>query len=613
MKKNIFLIPLVIYAILTLSTLLYWDKIKINSVTGDEPHYIVMSSGIIKYGTLEQTTPYDEEFRARKIYKSGLAPKGATPSTENTHALLGPNGLFNIHNIGLPLLIAPAYLLAGVFGVKLFMIFLGSPIILFAWKFATYFSNNKVNALWAVLAATISMPFIPASNQVYPDLLAGLIGLMGLHWYLTLNEKRGLVSEILLTIAILLLPWLQIKFSATCIVLIASISVKAYLQSKDLKKVIGILIISGLSFITLASYNLHAFGRVSGPYISGALEISQTSLMVLLGLFIDQNQGFIFQNPVNLIGILAIGWMFKVNRDFILIWGIVFLSLIIPNGLHPAWYGGGSLSGRFQWAAAVTFIIPTLYGLLAIAKDKKNFFRVIILCGLILQLYFFYHYALNGFDLYNKAQSTLFDVYSIFYFPAQSWMPMLYDSSWAFSYYPNYSWTVLVGALLGMGFFYKKSISNKVIICFCIIFSLVIYFTGLISSHPKNEALFYAHKLPSQSGRILNLNRFAEQGYDQPGFITFGPYLPLRKGKYEVVISYRSVAKKTEVVGWADIYNATSGVQVTRTPMQGTNGEKEGLILQFEISQWKLSLFEFRTYWDGISNLEILDITLQQL
>ena len=74
MKKNALFIALLIYGIFSLATLFSWQSKGINTVTGDEPHYLVMSSGIAKQGSLEQTAPYMEEFKAREIYKHGLAP-----------------------------------------------------------------------------------------------------------------------------------------------------------------------------------------------------------------------------------------------------------------------------------------------------------------------------------------------------------------------------------------------------------------------------------------------------------------------------------------------------------------------------------------------------------
>lgn len=348
MRKNALFIALLIYGIFSLATLFFWQYKGVNTITGDEPHYLVMSSGIVKQGSLEQTAPYREEFKARKIHKHGLAPEDAQPSPQNTHAVLGPNGLFNVHNIGLPLLLAIPFLLGGVLGAKLAMVFFSALVVMAAWKFSSHFTEDKIQRLWAVIAATISLPLIPASGQIYPDVLAGLISLVGLYWFFTIHQRRTADLEVLLTAVVVFLPWLQIKFAATCVVLVLSITAKIYFQSRDIKKIARILLFAGASCFALASYNYYAFGKISGPYQSGALEMSKTSLMVLLGLHFDQNQGFIFQNPVNLIGILAIGWIYKFNRAFSLVWALVFLSLIVPNALHPNWYGGGGFQAAFN-------------------------------------------------------------------------------------------------------------------------------------------------------------------------------------------------------------------------------------------------------------------------
>lgn len=452
MKKYPILIILLIYNFLALATFFSWNAKGINTATGDEPHYLVMSSGIVNYGSLEQTAPYRDEFRSRAIYRHGLAAKEAQPSPENTHAVLGPHGLFNIHNIGLPLLLALPFVLGGVVGAKLFMVLFGDIIVVIAWEFSSRFSKNQTHRLLAVIAAAIAFPIIPASNQIYPELVAGLITLIGLYWFFTAHEWRSRSLEITFAIAISFLPWLQIKFAATCAILIIAISAKIYIDSRDRKRVLRVLIIAGASCIALMLYNYYAFGKVSGPYQSGALEISKTSLMVFMGLHFDQNQGLLILNPVNLIGVLAIGWICRKHRAFSLIWILTYLSLTIPNALHPNWYGGGSFSGHFGWAAAITFVIPTIYGLIEIGKSRERVFQVVTVGGMLLQIYFFYQYTVVGANLYNKGPGTEVDSYSIFYQPIHSWMPMLYDSSWAYSYAPNYAWLIFFCSLVFIGF-----------------------------------------------------------------------------------------------------------------------------------------------------------------
>ena len=60
---------LLIYLIAALATLLLWESRGLNQVTGDEPHYLVMASGLIHDLSLEQTKPYRQEFDQKKIYK----------------------------------------------------------------------------------------------------------------------------------------------------------------------------------------------------------------------------------------------------------------------------------------------------------------------------------------------------------------------------------------------------------------------------------------------------------------------------------------------------------------------------------------------------------------
>lgn len=612
MNKYTIPVALLAYLLFSLATLAAWHKKEINTVTGDEPHYLVIASGIAKYGSLEQTRPYQEEIEKRQIYKHGLAPAGEIPSPANTHTVAGPNGLFNIHNIGLPLLLVLPFALGGVIGAKVFMIACGALVILMGLKFSSLFSNNRPHHFWSVIAAAISLPLIPASNQIYPDVLAGLIALTGLYWFLTSHKSRTKTQESLLAIMLAFLPWLQIKFAAPQLLLILAISARICLDSKDYTRAMRILLISGISCIALGLYNHYAFGKFSGPYQSGALEISKTSFMVLLGLHFDQNQGLLFQNPINFIGILAIGWLYRFDRKFALVWGLVFLSLIVPNALHPNWYGGGSFSGRFEWAAAIVFIIPTIYGLTRIRESRSGLFRAVIAAGVILQLYLFYRYAVRSTHLYNKSADVWPDVYSIFFQPLHAWLPMLYNSNWAFGYAPNYAWAALILGLFFWGFTETKCSSKKYVLSGIFFFALITV-SGLFKDQLPDEITFDASRLPSQTGTIAGPSRLADQSANDPGFINFGPYFPLRKGNYEVTLRYKSPADQSKTIGWFDVFDASAGEQARQTPAKGTGNASHELKLNFQVDERRPHLFEFRTYWNGLSSLEVQHIHLRKL
>lgn len=612
MTKNSIQSILLAYIFLTITTLILWNKAKINDVTGDEPHYLVMASGIAFQGTFEQTQPYKEEFKTRKIFTAGLAPEDATPSPENTHSIAGPHGLFNIHSIGLPLLLALPFLAGGVIGAKLFMIFCGAAAIVITWKITEIFSGDKRHRYLSVLAMGISLPLIPASNQIYPDIIAGFLALTGLYWFLTTKSKRTSEIEIAIISAIAFLPWLQIKFAGTCALLVAATTLKIYIESRDYKRILNILLIVGISCGLLAAYNYYAFGKVSGPYQSGALEVSEKSFMVLLGLCFDQNQGFLLQNPINLIGVISIGWIYHKDRALALLLTLTLASLIVPNAMHPNWYGGGSFSGRFGWSAGIVFMLPTTYGLLALVSTKEKLYRTIICLSIALQLYFFYRYAITGTTLYNNGPATWLDNYSIFYFPLHTWLPMLYDSSWAYNYIPNYAWTILIISIFCLGFAKTNIPRNVAASCIAIPLAFMLI-AGLFPPKRNNEITFLAKDLPSQTGKTTNSIRIAQQSLDSPGFVNFGPYFPLRKGQYELVLKYKSAGPEDHKIADFDIYDATSRRKIGFYPLYGTANNTRKFRIGFKAPYWNPHPMEFRTNWNGTYDINLYEIVLRKI
>lgn len=369
---------LLIYLFLAFITFFVWNKQSFYYITGDEPHYLVMTQGLIRDRTFEQTQAYKTEFQTRKIFKYGLAPLDANPSPANTHAVLGSHGLFNVHNIGLPLLLIIPFFLGGTLGAKGFLILCSGFIPILIWKVSIRFNMNLVQRWFAVFATCITLPFLPSANQIYPDLFSGLITLSGLYWFLTLQKKRSRLLEFAWISLLVFLPWLQIKFIAPCLLLVTGLSVKRFLLTRCYQEMLPFLVLIFFSCVGLLAYNHYAFDSILGPYQADALEFSRTSLMVIVGLFFDQNHGFLWQNPLHFIGLFAIGRLFYYDKFFTLFWALVFFSLLIPNGLHPNWYGGGSFSGRFAWSAAVLFIIPTLYGLFMMGKTNPRLFNYLI-------------------------------------------------------------------------------------------------------------------------------------------------------------------------------------------------------------------------------------------
>jgi|SRR5579875_135196 len=436
--------PLVIlvslYLLACLLTLGYWHAMDWHYQTGDEPHYLIMASGIIRHGTLEQTIPYREDYEHPTIYKGWLG-SDANPA-KNGHTFVGPHGLFNVHGIGLPLLLAIPYGIAGVGGAKVFLILLSSCILVVAWKISSFFIPNRSINFWSTAAVGLALPLLLASSQVFTELPAGLFALIGMYWLLTTDNRRPWTAEVPMVFAIVFLPWLHIKLLLPGAILAGAISWKLVREGHPRRRAHLLLGAFIFSIGLLVMYNEYAFGRLLGPYTEGEFQLSKTSLMVLIGLFLDQAHGFLLQNPVQFVGLFSIGLLIVTDALAAAVWSALFLALLVPNGLYDAWYGAWSFVGRFEWTAAIVFFVPTLLGLARLGSACPRFFSSIIAIGAVIQAQAYYWYTFRNVEVINKwgvnVPLPLPPSYSPFYGHLAPLLPVFGNPSWAFHYPPNY-------------------------------------------------------------------------------------------------------------------------------------------------------------------------------
>lgn len=610
------------YLFLTLLTVGVWQSKHYYAVTGDEPHYLVMADGLIRHGQLEQTLPYQEEFKTHAICQQGLAAADASPSPHNTHAVQDPRGLFNVHNIGLPILLAIPWLLGGVTGAKLSMILASGLAVVIAWKLSGLFSADTGSRCLAVTATTIALPFLPAAGHIFPDLPAGILSLTGVYWLFSMEKKRSGWMEVALMSGIAFLPWLQIKFAPASALLAAGVLVRHYQQNRDVGHSIRLASIALSSAGLLAAYNAYAFGNLFGPYhlppyAGKSIEFSTTSLMALTGLFLDQNQGFLLQNPVLFVGIAAL-WPLLKQYPFIgSVWLLVFLSLIIPNGLHPYWYGGYSFSGRFMWASALVFSVSALWGLNHLARTNRRLFRLMTISGILLQLYFYLSYTFGGEDaaLYNR--SNLWEVsYPIFYGHIHAYLPSFHDSGNTWKMAINYSWMLVTLGLLLSGVMTKTAAARRVTrrgIAIALGVTLAVILIGERLTPTVSSTAFAVAELPTTTGAIQANRRVATPGINQPGAVTFGPYLPLPAGSYTATVAYQSSLPVGGLAGKADVYYSHPDTVLLETALTGTGGKPASVALAFTVSpQQAGKRYEIRNFWNGNGVLSIETVTLSR-
>jgi hypothetical protein len=120
--------------------------------------------------------------------------------------------------------------------------------------------------------------------------------------------------------------------------------------------------------------------------------------------------------------------------------------------------------------------------------------------------------------------------------------------------------------------------------------------------------VFPAKDLPSLTGRLNERGaRVATEGVDRQNFVTYGPYIALKKGAYQIHIYYSSSAAPTQSIGTWDIMNGTSAV--ANGSLKGTNGKIEIMSVYFNASDTPTK-YEFRNNWTGSKDIEIYKIEL---
>jgi hypothetical protein len=127
---------------------------------GDEPHYLLTAKSIVDDGNADLTDEYRER-SYRAFYPRTLEP----------HGLLTRGRLNEPHGVGFPLLIAPAYAIAGTKGVEVLLAAIAALAVLLAYRLALRVVPDPW-ALGATLAVGLSPPLLAYSTAVYPELAA---------------------------------------------------------------------------------------------------------------------------------------------------------------------------------------------------------------------------------------------------------------------------------------------------------------------------------------------------------------------------------------------------------------------------------------------------------
>lgn len=576
-----------------------WRIEKTHSITGDEPHYLVIADGLLPTFELEQTGPYTREFQNRTIVAGGLAAKSASPTPSNTHAEIGPHGLFNVHNIGLPALLSIPYLLGGEIGARFAMIAMGALAIFLILKMLSLSGISARGQAAIAVPLCIALPFVSGATQIYPDLPGGALCLLGVYMLFrgpqAQRRRDGLFASILLAY----LPWLHIRFALPMMIILISL---AFTWRKELpikSLVLRFAVPAFISLVLLATYNTYAFGHASGPYQSGDVMLNRIAIMQFFGLIFDQNQGIFLQQPLHFVGLYYLVHIGRKKLVATLTSLFVVLSLIGPNATHWNLYGGWSFSGRFGWAAATVLCSITALAAAQLWSEHKRTAQVLLSLSFAVQLRHLIAIFVQRRILFPHIFDGWIGTYSTFWSKVEAALPQWRDYRWAFSYTPNFLFICFAVAVLVIGAVSSHSSKSQRTLLLSCTATLVLLLSAYsrFGDLPFPQQRWAASQLSSSVGKVENLSRVANNG-DPKGLLTYGPYWEVPSGQYEVGIRYKTDGV-TDINGIIDVYVADRNTVVTAVDLPNTHNESQELFFPINISSKTSGKIELRTTYEG--------------
>ena len=569
-----------------LATLLaYWwtttDRI---SLTGDEPHYLILTASLLRDGDLDMRNNYADDARTREIYGP----------VEVRHSVGRDGREWPSHTPGISVLLVPAFALAGGLGARLMLCLLIIPIL--GWACWLWFRDRAPPGDVALVIAGVLLcpPVLFGSSQVYPDLLAGAI-LFALAAWLWNAPRRTPGTWAVWWLVAGGFIWLHIRFLATAAVLplIGAWQLWRDQPWRDSASehwpshaaVAGLFLVGTAAFVW---FQLATYGDLFSARLGEMNQSIWRAAEFFIGWHLDQSNGVFLMQPLLLAGPVALGWMVYRRHPLTIPWILIYASLVVPQAMRVHW--GGVPAGRFNWASMWLWLIPIGLWLEAERETLGRYLRPTVLAAIALQAVLAIRWIPDPTRLFSYpeasfvwARDSLFPlsaryVLPDFYLdPGNGWWVVRY-----LEYLPNLIWVATTVLLIVTGWMWNAEGRRRlrpVWIGGLAVAALLLPVEPTADAEsPRDDGLhdpmvrsiqsmfprrFEAERMtPMQTadrttrldGQASGGRARAANGGRGDGLITFGPYLNLNPGRYRVETAMRlQTPSEAATVAWLDV------------------------------------------------------------
>jgi hypothetical protein len=329
------------------------------SVTGDEPHYLMVAESLVADHDLDLANNYADG-DGRRFGRPDLMIEG--------HARRTPNGeLQSVRDIGLPLLLLGPYLIAtrvapllppgllpqfrmdaGLFAYSLLgltMAALAASAAVLVFGAARRAASTRVAFMSGVTMA-LAPPVVSLSFLIFPEIPAMLVTAFALWVATRRSEELRWRDLILFALALGMLPWLHRKYApyGLALVLVTGWAHRASLMEFSRQRLVILGALYVMPQLLLLAFTWSVWGTFGGALM---LERAPFSLAAfrsgIVGLLVDREHGLLIWAPVY--AMVPTAWLLT-RRDS---WPLVLPTLIlfVMSASHDQWWGGWCPAGRY--------------------------------------------------------------------------------------------------------------------------------------------------------------------------------------------------------------------------------------------------------------------------
>lgn len=363
-------------------------------LTGDQPHYLVMSQSVLSDRGLDVKNQYQQR-SYRDFYEhqpSGwMDYTGINNPLANYPAVIEPHvdtrfmpdgpHWYSYHAPGLSLLTAPMLWIGGLPLVQIGMVGCALAVLILTYVWTKRVTRKRWAAFLATGMTGFSVSFLSLSGLVYPDLPAALLLLTGL---LIVTGKRLRIRWLLvLSIAAGLAPWLHARTYVVSLALLGYagwVICKTQADPRRRAVRLGALALPAVALMAgalLLQHYMHGAWMPTGVYGKPSL-FALDAVTGSVATLTDQTKGIFSNNPAYLLLIPGtVFWARKDLRSFFLT-AIVVGPTLLLNATFRGWWGGFSPPGRYSFA-----IIPALAPAIAFCLLAAKRLRTKALIGTV--------------------------------------------------------------------------------------------------------------------------------------------------------------------------------------------------------------------------------------